>query len=194
MVLRMSARRSYRQGLKFAVIFWLLVGLLIMFRFSKRQVEVTAKQPQALLVLGGATERELFAAQFARQHPNLDIWVSSGSNPEYVNWVFSEAGISLTRLHLDYEAVDTVTNFTTMVGKLEAQGIESIYLITSDDHMRRARLIGEIVFGSRGIDFKPLEVPSGRSPEPVEKTLRDGARAVIWLTTGYTGACLGSRF
>lgn len=193
MVLRMSARRSYRQGFQFAVIFWLLVGLLIMFKLRKQQVEVTAKQPQALLVLGGATEREVFAAEFARQHPNLDIWVSSGSNPEYVNWVFSQAGISLSRLHLDYEAVDTVTNFTTMVGKLEAEGIESIYLITSDDHMRRARLIGEIVLGSRGIDFKPLEVPSGRSPEPVEKTIRDGARAVIWLTTGYTGARLGHR-
>lgn len=188
----MSVGRS-RQGLKLTVMFWLLLGLLMGFRFSKQQVEVKTKPPQALLVLGGAPERELFAAKFARQHPNLDIWVSSGSNPEYAEWVFSEAGISLTRLHLDYEAVDTLTNFTTMVGKLQAEGIDSVYLITSDDHMRRARLIGEIVFGSRGIHFKPLEVPSGRSPEPVEKTIRDGARAVIWLTTGYTGAHLVDR-
>jgi len=188
----MSVRRS-RQGLKLTLTFWLLAGLLMGLRFSKQQVEVKTRPPQALLVLGGAPERELFAAKFARKHPNLDIWVSSGSNPEYAEWVFSEAGISLTRLHLDYEAVDTVTNFTTMVGKLQAEGVDSVYLITSDDHMRRARLIGEIVFGSRGIDFKPLEVPSGRSPEPIEKTIRDGARAVIWLTTGYTGAHLVDR-
>ena len=193
MVLRMSAGRSRRQGLKFAVIFWLLAGMLMGLKFGKEQLEVTTKQPQALFVLGGAPEREMFAAKFAMEHPNLDIWVSSGSNPEYVEWVFSEAGISLTRVHLDYEAVDTVTNFTTMVDKLQERGIDSVYLVTSDDHMRRARLIGEIVFGSKGIDFKPLEVPSGRSPEPLEKTLRDGARAVIWLTTGYTGAQFGSR-
>lgn len=193
MVLGMSAGRSRRQGLKFAVIFWLLAGMLMGLKFGKQQVEVTTKQPQALLVLGGAPEREMFAAKFATEHPNLDVWVSSGSNPEYVEWVFSEEGISLTRLHLDYEAVDTVTNFTTMVDKLQDRGIDSVYLVTSDDHMRRARLIGEIVFGSSGIDFKPLEVPSGRSPEPLEKTLRDGARAVIWLTTGYTGAHLGDR-
>ena len=190
----MSSARSRHQGFKMVVIFGLSLGMLMGLRFSKKQVEVTAKEPQALLVLGGAPEREIFAAKFVRQHPNLDIWVSSGSNPEYVEWVFSEAGISLTRLHLDYEAVDTVTNFTTMVDKLQAEGVDSVYLITSDDHMRRARLIGEIVFGSRGIEFKPLEVPSGRSPEPIQKTIRDGVRAVIWLTTGHTGASLGDRF
>ncbi|MCZ0904957.1 YdcF family protein, partial [Microcoleus sp. HI-ES] len=97
-------------------------------------------------------------------------------------------GIESDRLHLDYRAVDTVTNFTTLVDELKAQGIESVYLITSDDHMRRAQIIGEIVLGSRGISFKPVAVPSGRTPEPVQKAVRDGARAILWLTTGYTGA------
>ncbi|NEP45838.1 MAG: YdcF family protein, partial [Okeania sp. SIO2H7] len=45
----------------------------------------------------------------------------------------------------------------------------------------------------RGLNSIPLEVPSGRSPEPIQKTIRDGVRAVIWLTTGYTGASLGDR-
>jgi hypothetical protein len=56
--------------------------------------------------------------------------------------------------------------------------------------MRRARVIGEIVFGSRGIAVKPVEIPTGRSPEPIEKAIRDGARAILWVTTGYTGATL----
>jgi hypothetical protein len=56
--------------------------------------------------------------------------------------------------------------------------------------MRRARVIGEIVFGSRGIIMKPLAVPSGRKPEPIEKSLRDGVRAILWVTTGHTGATL----
>jgi uncharacterized SAM-binding protein YcdF (DUF218 family) len=88
-------------------------------------------------------------------------------------------GIERNRLHLDRRAVDTVTNFTTLVDELQAQGIDSVYLITSDDHMRRARVIGEIVFGSRGIVIKPLAVPSRRKPEPIEKSLRDGARAIF---------------
>jgi uncharacterized SAM-binding protein YcdF (DUF218 family) len=155
---------------------------------SYRELRDYFKQPQAVLVLGGATERENFAAEFARQHPELPIWISGGSNPEYTEAVFSDAGIDPTRIHIDRAAVDTVTNFTSLVDKFRAQGINSVYLITSDYHMRRAQIIGEIVFGSRGITLKPVSVPSHQSTEPLAKALRDGARAILWLTTGETGS------
>lgn len=147
-------------------------------------------QPQAIFVLGGAKEREKFAAEFARQHPDLPIWVSGGSPEWYAQKIFTKAGIDQSRLHLDRRALDTVENFTTLADEFKAQRIESVYLITSDYHMRRARVIGEIVLGSRGITIKPLPVPSGKSPEPVGKAIRDGARAILWVTTGYTGATL----
>ena len=188
MWLKISSNTRRYNRLRASRSFWFLVGLLMACWFGYQQVKSEFQRPQALLVLGGATEREVFAAKFARSHPALPIWVSSGSNPEFAEWVFSEAGIKPDRLHLDYRAVDTVTNFTTLVDELKARGIESVYLITSDDHMRRAQVIGEIVLGSRGISFKPLAVPSGRTPEPMEKAVRDGARAILWLTTGYTGA------
>ncbi|MGB3508329.1 MAG: YdcF family protein [Microcoleaceae cyanobacterium] len=194
MVLRIVSTKQLYKGLKISRFFWFLLGFLVSFSIGYQHFAGSIESPQALLVLGGAIEREAFAAEFARQHPNLNIWVSSGTNPEYAEWLFSEAGISQTRLNLDYDAVDTVTNFTTIVDKLKSQGITSVYLITSDDHMRRARVIGEIVLGSRGISLKPLPVPSGRSPEPIEKAIRDGARAILWLTTGYTGADLVDQF
>jgi uncharacterized SAM-binding protein YcdF (DUF218 family) len=167
---------------------WTLVLLLL--GISYKWLAGVFLQPQAVLVLGGALEREVFAAEFAKEHPNLPIWVSSGSNPEYSEWVFSEAGIAADRLHLDYQAVDTVTNFTTLVKEFKARGINSIYLITSDYHMRRASVIGEIVLGSQGIDFKPVAVVSERSPESINKAIRDGARAVLWVATGQTGDSL----
>lgn len=194
MVLRVVSNRELYKGLKISRISWFLVGFLVTFWIGYQQFAGSIEPPQALLVLGGAIEREVFAAEFARQHPNLDIWVSSGTNPEYAEWLFSQAGISQTRLHLDYDAVDTVTNFTTIVDKFKSQGITSIYLVTSDDHMRRARVIGKIILGSRGITFKPLPVPSGRSPEPIEKVIRDGIRGIVWLTTGYTGANFSDQF
>lgn len=165
-----------------------LVGVSIVCWLNYQQVSAHLTNPQAVLVLGGATEREFFAAKFAREHPELEIWVSSGSNPEYAQWVFLQSGIDPDKLHLDYDAVDTVTNFTTVVDKLKRSGINNIYLVTSDDHMRRAQVIGNIVLGSRGIAFQTLPVPSGREPEPVEKVIRDGLRSVLWLTTGFTGA------
>jgi uncharacterized SAM-binding protein YcdF (DUF218 family) len=168
--------------------------LLLLFGFGYRQVEGFWQRPQAVFVLGGATEREQFAAEFAKQHPELPVWVSSGSNPEYAHWVFTEAGNNPTRLHLDYQAVDTVTNFTTLADYFQAHRIHSVYLITSDYHMPRAQIIGEIVLGSRGIDFQPIAVPSGRSPEPVNKVVRDAARAVLWVVTGDTGIELAAKF
>lgn len=146
--------------------------------------------PKALLVLGGHEERERFAAKLARQHPQLPIWISSGSPQEYAQKIFAKAGINPERLHFDYRASDTVTNFTTLVDELHAQGIDSVYLITSENHMKRAQIIGDIVLGSRGIDFKSVAVPSNNPPEPVEKCLRDGARSIFWLITGHTGAIL----
>ncbi|HAX80767.1 MAG TPA: hypothetical protein DCY88_34255 [Cyanobacteria bacterium UBA11372] len=154
-------------------------------------------EPQAVLVLGGSTkhlERERFTVEFARQHPDLPIWVSGGSpNKRYIVRFFAKEGISPSRLYLDNRAVDTVTNFTTLADDLKARGINSVYLITSDYHMRRASIIGEIVLGSRGIVLKPVSVPSEKPPEPVEKSVRDGARAILWVVTGRTGSTL-SRF
>ena len=167
-----------------------MLVLPILLWLSYQEIKSQLQQPQAILVLGGSTQREKFAAEFALKHSDLSIWVSSGSPKGYAQKVFAKAGVNQNRLHLDYQAVDTVTNFTTLVDELQFRGIKSIYLITSDYHMRRARIIGDIVLGSRGIDFKPVSVPSERPPEPMQKVIRDGARALLWLITGNTGATL----
>jgi uncharacterized SAM-binding protein YcdF (DUF218 family) len=169
---------------------WLVLLLPVLLWLGVRMVRMYFEQPDAIVVLGGSPDREKFAAKFAHAHPNLPIWISSGSPREYTEWVFSETGVSLNRLTLDYQAVDTVTNFTTIVDELRHQGVRSVYLVTSDYHMRRAQVIGEIVFGSRGIQLKPVSIPSNTPEEPLSKTLRDGGRALLWMTTGRTGSGL----
>jgi len=164
-----------------------LLALLPFIWIGYRTIHSYVVPPEAILVLGGDPEREDFAAAFAQQHPNIPIWISSGSNQEYTEAVFSDAGIDFQRLHIDRTAKDTVTNFTTLVDDLQKRQISNVYLITSDYHMRRARVIGEIVFGSRGISLKPVPVPSQVESEPILKAVRDGARAILWITTGQTG-------
>lgn len=195
MLLRITSRKrreliSPTRRSKVRLFSLLMPVLAFSLVYGYKQVESHFVQPKAIFVLGGEEERELFAAKFAQKHPEIPIWVSSGSPQWYAKRVFTKAGIEKKRINLDYKAEDTVTNFTTLVDKLQSEGIDSVYLITSDDHMRRARVIGEIVFGSRGIAVKPVEIPTGRSPEPIEKAIRDGARAILWVTTGYTGATL----
>ena len=167
-----------------------LLTVMIFIWLGYRQVQRRLLPPQAVLVLGGHEERERYAAKLASHYPQLPIWVSSGSPQDYAKKIFLKEGISRDRLHLDYRARDTVTNFTTLVDELKAQGIKSVYLITSENHMTRAKIIGEIVFGSRGIVFQPISVPSSNPPEPLEKCLRDGARSILWLVTSHTGVVL----
>ncbi|NEO88170.1 MAG: YdcF family protein [Spirulina sp. SIO3F2] len=169
---------------------WLssLVFVVAALGVAEKRLRVQAAEPQAAVVLGGLEARESYAAQLAQRHPELEIWVSSGSPEDYVKRIFARAGVGRDRLHLNYEAKDTVTNFTTLLDDLQTQGITSVYLITSENHMRRARIVGEIVFGSHGILIKPLPVKSAGANETLAKSALDGMRAIFWLITGETGA------
>ncbi len=165
----------------------MLLTLPLTLLWGYKKVQSVFVQPQAILVLGGSTqrlEREKFAADFANKYPNLPIWISGGSPESATKKVFTKAGIDSRRLYLDYRASNTVENFTTLVDDLEKRGIKRLYLVTSDYHMRRAAVIGEIVLGSRGIDFKAVSVPSQSSSEPIEKSIRDGVRSIVWVATG----------
>ncbi len=174
------------QRLMFLIALSLIAGFI-----GYRTLVHPTPEPTAIFVLGGEIHRERVAAQLARQYPNLPIWISSGSPADHARSIFAEANISLDRLHLDYRAVDTVTNFTTLVDDFDRLGIQHVYLVTSDYHMRRALTIETIVFGSRGIDVTPISVPTTRVNEPLEKSMRDGMRSLLWLTTGRTGASIG---
>jgi uncharacterized SAM-binding protein YcdF (DUF218 family) len=149
-----------------------------------------APHPQAILTLGGGGDREAFTAQFAKKHPSLEIWVSSGQSPDEARAIFRAVGIPDARVHLDRRAVDTVTNFTSLVADFKYQAIQHIYLITSDFHMSRAKAIATIVFGSQGIAFTPVTIPSDKPVESEFHILRDVVRALLWLVTGRTGASL----
>ncbi|NEO21455.1 YdcF family protein [Moorena sp. SIO4A5] len=146
--------------------------------------------PQLILTLGGGIGRERFTAQFAQQHRNLDIWVSSGVPTPQAQKVFREAGIPDQQVHIDRRAIDTVTNFTSLVQDFKTHDIHHVYLITSDFHMRRSIAIAFFIFGSQGIAFTPVAIPSQRPEESWLQVLRDVGRSVVWIITGRTGASL----
>ncbi len=149
-----------------------------------------APKPQAILILGGGNEREKFTAQFAQNHPSLDIWVSSGISCKQANKIFGEARIPKSRINLDYRAVDTVTNFTSLVEDFEKLNLKHLYIVTSDFHLPRAKAIATIVLGSHGITFTPVSVPSQQPKESFLHISRDIFRSIFWIITGRSGASL----
>ncbi len=187
---KLSKRQLTKYLILAPVIFILTILLIIPVRLAIASYQ--APQPQAILMLGGTTlgEREKFTAEFARWYPSLEIWVSSGIPSNKIRNIFQDAGISDSRLYLDYRAVDTVTNFTTLVPDFRQRKIQHLYLITSDFHMPRAEAIATLVLGSQGIAFTPLSVPSDQPKESTLHIIRDIARSLLWIFTGYTGASL----
>ena len=170
------------------VSFFIILLIIIPIRLAI--ASYIAPNPQAILTLGGGSAREEFTAEFAPHFPNLDIWVSSGIPPQQARAIFQAARITDSRIHLDYRAVDTVTNFTTLVADFQQRQIHHVYLITSDFHMPRATAIATIVLGSHGITFNPASIASDRPRESYLHILRDIIRSLVWIFTGRTGASL----
>ncbi|MEA5575046.1 YdcF family protein [Anabaena sp. UHCC 0451] len=178
--------------------FLALIGFLMVFiGIIPIRIAIASYQapyPQAILTLGGDPSRETFTAKFAQEHPHLDIWVSSGTPPDQALAIFENGSISTNRIHLDYRAVDTVTNFTTLVHDFQKRHIQHIYLITSDFHLPRSKTIATIVLGSQGITFTPISIPSEQPSESIFRIVRDGGRSLLWIVSGRTGASLNPRF
>lgn len=184
--------RKRKQFRLFCLATTALIVLLISFIPVRLAIaRLQAPEPQAILTLGSWLDREVFTAEFATKHPQLEIWVSSGTVPEVSGPIFRAFAIPDSRVHLDRRAVDTVTNFTTLVGDFKSRQIQHLYMITSEYHMARAKAIATIVLGSQGIAFTPVSVPSdGKPPESWLIILRDICRSLIWIVTGRTGASL----
>ncbi|NHC38186.1 YdcF family protein [Scytonema millei] len=164
--------------------------LFVLFGIIPLRLAIALSQtplPQAVIALGGDPMRETFAVDFALRHPPLEIWISS---PYLKTFDFSDSGSSGARIHVDRRAVDTVTNFTSLVADFKQRNFQHVYLITSDFHMARAKAIAFFVFGSQGIAVTPISVPSNQQAESWFHICRDVCRTWLWMITGRTGASL----
>jgi uncharacterized SAM-binding protein YcdF (DUF218 family) len=189
--------RLFKLGL--VRIVWLIIIIaLLLISFIPARISVTFHQaptPQAIFVLGGDFERTKFAGKFWQSRKDLDIWVSDF--PQYLDQhrrILKKFGVSEEQLHLDGAATDTVTNFTSLVDDFVADNLHHVYLITSDYHMRRSRVIATVVLGSRGVVVTPVSVASRRDEdESLVRVVRDFGRSLLWVVSGRTGAGFNPR-
>ena len=140
-----------------------------------------------ILHLGGGMDRANKCVQLADIYPDAKILVSSeGGNPlEY----YTQKGIDPNRVYLDYEAWDTVTNFTHTFKRVKEEfKADIVFVVTHDFHMKRSMRIAEAVYWLKGI--RPLAMPSGgpdphgNYQEPKNYVRIDTIRAWVWRLTG----------
>mmetsp|Transcript_23397 Transcript_23397/g.92950 ORF Transcript_23397/g.92950 Transcript_23397/m.92950 type:complete len:212 (-) Transcript_23397:2832-3467(-) len=146
----------------------------------------------ANLVLGGEASRESFTVSLLKSRPRL-TFVSSGS------FSLNDALFDGVRdmVVVDNRAVDTLTNYSTLVDEFKRRKIRYVQVITSQYHLRRARLVGQIVLGSRGISSSYLAsdmytTQSLVSTESTLKCTRDVLRALVWVAYEVDGRFLSS--
>ena len=146
---------------------------------------LTRQDPQRILVLGGDADRERIGLRLARQL-ELPLVVSGGTNPEYAQWLMEHEGLGQNEVRLDYRAQDTLGNFTSLVDELQGEEIEHVLLVTSEDHLPGALIVGGIVAGSRGIRLTGVPVSCAEQcrKESLGKRWGDGLRALAWVVTG----------
>lgn len=124
------------------------------------------------------------------QHNAIRIWISTGRPRPEISRLANQSGIGLSRVELDYRAIDTVTNFTTMAPKMRAANISTVYVVTDVSHIDRAMIIARAVLAYYGIT--PVAAPcpntTRRDSEWIIRGWRDYLRCVVWFYTGKSGA------
>lgn len=141
----------------------------------------------AILHLGGDIRRLERTADLAWRHPSAKVVISSELPRLEVIRQLQLLGVSLDRCCLDYQAWDTVTNFTKTFPILRTIGASRVLVVTDLFHMRRAMAIARAVYFLRGITPAACPYMGGNlsRTETTELVLVDALRAWCWRTTGW---------
>ena len=155
---------------------WLLIVIL--------KLSLNASKPlDAFFILGGSISREIYAAQLAKQHPEVPILISSGSLEPCIKIIFQRAEAFSEKVWLESCADSTFGNFYYGIPILKQWGVHKVGLITSGSHLRRAMGMARIQLGAHGIWVEPKIVPEQGVPGNQEsslKTILDLTRSLLW--------------
>jgi uncharacterized SAM-binding protein YcdF (DUF218 family) len=138
-----------------------------------------------IIHLGGNPTRVYETIQTARDNPSALIIVSSEGNPVWVDQQLQAAGISRDRYVFDFNAWDTVTNFTETKRWVMQQRPQSLFVVTSQFHMPRSETIAHCVFWKEGVKVVSCPAPDDAPrTESWQLVLSDAVRALVWRLTG----------
>jgi len=138
-----------------------------------------------VLVLGGSADRESRCMRVVASE-TCPIWLSGPALTEDCLEVCESQGVDLEYLRVDYRALDTLSNFTSMVPDMKSRGFKQMILVTSQEHETRAKCIASMILPYYNIELSGVIAIPG-SKEDEEGTLivlRDIIRTALWLLVG----------
>jgi len=148
------------------------------------QLPQNASKPvDAILVLGGSIQREIYAAQLSNRYPDVPILISRGSTDGCIQQIFLRLQARRKNIWLEKCATSTFENFFFSVPIIRHWGTHKVKVITSPTHLPRAQWMAEIQLGAQGIAVemdlaKEKGIPGNR--ESKAKTTLDLTRSLLW--------------
>ena len=155
---------SYRSSLAdWQCTYSTLAGCLRRRRRHQRRQSMQAEVDCAAvhLILGGPRSREYSAVRQLPPSARAVVLSSGALSERDLRIAVNEKANAIS----DRRALDTVTNFSTIVGDLLDAGISSVSVYTDRAHWCRAAAVGQIILGARGIRCSTFAVEEASSSE-----------------------------
>jgi len=155
---------------------WLICTTITLVSASSQPVD-------ALFVLGGSIQREIYVAIESKKYPNIPILISHGSLQPCIWLLFQREATAFENVWLEDCANSTWENFYYGVPILRRWGVHKVKLITSPTHLPRAQWMAQIILGANGIWVEPDIVQEQGIPgnhEFWQKTGLDVTRSLLW--------------
>jgi uncharacterized SAM-binding protein YcdF (DUF218 family) len=155
---------------------WLVINTLRLQAVASEPVDV-------FFVLGGGIDREIYVAQLAKQHPEVRVLISQGSEDPCILLIFQREQAPIRQVWLEKCADSTFDNFYFNIPILKQWGIRKIKLITSSSHLPRAQWMAQILLGAHGIWVETDIAPEQGTPGNRESFLKAGldiSRCLVW--------------
>lgn len=169
-------RQKIGVGLGVFLSLWLIYNTITLIRASSKSVD-------AVFVLGGSIQREIYVSQRVNLFGEIPILISQGSKDPCIRLIFARENAPIQNVWLEKCAKSTFDNFLYGLPILRSWHVEKVKLITSGSHVFRAELMAKIIFGFHGIWVETEVVPETGRPGNQEshwKTVLDIGRSVIW--------------
>lgn len=176
--------KRIRRSSKLILLFCLSILVLnLVFNIIWKLPQNRSKPVDVFLVLGGSINREIYVAKLAKQHPDIPILISHGSDDPCIFLIFQREQAPIDRVWLEMCAESTFDNFFFSLPILTQWNAHKVKLITSATHLPRAIWLANILLGSQGIatqlDIAPEKGIPGNYESPV-KTGLDLIRSFGW--------------
>lgn len=138
-----------------------------------------------VLWLGGNFARGNKVAEIALQNTSTTVLVSSESDARACHQFLLNTGLPRERFILNYDAWDTVSNFTKTWPIVERLKAQHVYVVTDGFHMKRAMAIANAVYCMRPVIAHACPCSPIGKGEPEHRVREDRLRAMTWRLTGY---------